>query len=207
MDAPASHPTPDTPTVSRPPREEQGEHRFLIHDVPWSTYCAMRDLLDRPGLRMTYLAGTLELMSPSETHEVQKKVLARLLELWALERGVRLYCYGSTTFRRELAERGLEPDECYTRDAPLDDAPDLAIEVIVSAPLLDKLAVYSGLGVREVWIWQNGQLAIHCLRGDVYERTERSERFPELDVAELARFALVPDPHDALIAYRAALRG
>lgn len=30
---------------------------------------------------------------------------------------------------------------------------------------------------------------------------------PELDVAELARFALMTDQHDALVAYRAALRG
>ncbi len=37
----------------------------------------------------------------------------RLLELCALEKDLPLVGYGSTTFRKEAAERGAEPDACY----------------------------------------------------------------------------------------------
>ena len=94
----------------------------------------LRDLLDGPGVRMTYLRGALELMSPSRLHEDVKTRLARLLELWALERDVPLYGYGSTTFRVEPRERGLEPDECYVVGQPMAEVPELAIEVVAEGP-------------------------------------------------------------------------
>jgi hypothetical protein len=51
---------PGSPVTSADP----AERRFVLHDVPWWTYVALRDALDHPGVRMTYLKGTLELMSP-----------------------------------------------------------------------------------------------------------------------------------------------
>src|SRR5262245_60318763 len=119
------------------PREEQ---RILLSNVPWSTYVVLRDSLASSGIRMTYLVGELEIMSPSREHEVGKKQVARLLELFCLERDVPLFGYGSTTFRKEEKERGLEPDECYCRGEGR-DVPDIAIEVIVTHGSLDKLAV------------------------------------------------------------------
>src|SRR5947209_18832994 len=80
------------------PAEEQ---RILLADVPWSTYVVLRDSVDSPGVRMTYLKGWLELMSPSRGHEIDKTQIARLLELFCLERDIPLFGYGSTTFRKE----------------------------------------------------------------------------------------------------------
>lgn len=206
MDLPSHTPHASAPDDARISDDMEGERRFLIHGVTWAAYCAMRELLGSPAVRMTFSNGTLELMSPSPSHESIKTLIARLLELWAVTRGVRLYGYGGTTFRLEARERGLEADECYTVGRSLVDYPDLAIEVVVSSPLLDKLSVYAGLGVPEVWIWQGGRLAIHCLREDGYERVARSERLPDLDVAELERFAALDDQHDAVTSYREALR-
>jgi len=92
---------------------------------------------------MTYLEGWRENTTPSRRHEVSKKQIARLLELFCLERNIPLYGYGSTTFRKEEKQRGLEPDECYSREADR-DLPDVAIEVVVSSPALDRLEVYAG---------------------------------------------------------------
>src|SRR5262245_32560564 len=116
-------------------RETRGESRFVIHGVPWWTYVALRDALDdHSGLKMTYLRGTLELMSPSTLHEDAKKIIARLIEVWAMERDVDLRGFGGATFRREAKERGLEPDECYKLGKLDDDAvPDIAIEVVVTS--------------------------------------------------------------------------
>jgi Uma2 family endonuclease len=72
-----------------------GEQRFTLHGITWEQYETLREATDHiPGLRMTYLEGVLELMSPSRDHEEIKKCLARLLEISALERGLPLNGYG-----------------------------------------------------------------------------------------------------------------
>ncbi|HEX6275793.1 MAG TPA: Uma2 family endonuclease [Polyangiaceae bacterium] len=181
------------------------EPRILLTNVPWATYVMLRDTVDSPGVRMTYLRGSLEIMSPSRTHEVGKTQIARLLELYCLERDIPLFGYGSTTFRKEEAERGLEPDECYCRgsDRPV---PDIALEVVVSLPAIDKLDVYRGLGVAEVWMFRDGRFQLFALRGDRYESLERSEVFPEIDLERIAHFAGEADQHAALRAFRDELR-
>lgn len=177
----------------------------MLSNVPWSTYVVLRDSLDSSGVRMTYLEGSLEIMSPSREHEIDKKQIARLLELFCLERDIPLYGYGSTTFRREDKERGLEPDECYCRDRD-SEVPDVALEVVRTNPLLDKLEVYRGLGVREVWIFREGTFSIVVLRGAIYESVPASVVFPEVDFAAIARFAVMTDQHAALRSFRDELR-
>jgi Uma2 family endonuclease len=114
------------------------EQRFVIHGVSFKDYVVLREALDIPGLRMTYCEGVLELMSPSTEHEDKKKTIARLIELYALERDVTLYGYGNATFRREAKERGCEPDECWTVGGKLRDYPDVALEVIRFVALDDQ---------------------------------------------------------------------
>ncbi|WP_437508252.1 Uma2 family endonuclease [Sorangium sp. So ce1099] len=184
----------------------QAEQRFVIHGVPWHTYVRLRDELDTPGLRMTFIEGTLELTSPSIDHEAAKKSIARLIELFALERDVPLYSYGSATFRREDRSRGLEPDECYCVGEALKEFPDIAIQVVLTSGGIDKLSVYSGLGVREVWFWERGAFQIHASRGEEYEAITASELLPNLDLVALARFVRWPDQHEAVKAFRSWLR-
>jgi len=67
------------------------------------------------------------------------------------------------------------------------DVPDIAIEVVYKH-VIDKLDVYAGLGVPEVWIWAEGALVVHRLVGSGYQISERSMLLPGLDLAELASF-------------------
>lgn len=74
---------------------------------------------------------------------VRLKTLARLLEIYALERDIPLVGYGAATFRKRAKERGVEPDECYVLGEPgkrEPAAPHLAIEVVLSSWELDKLS-------------------------------------------------------------------
>lgn len=186
------------------------EDRFVLHGVPWSAYVTLRDALDDQGsVKMTYLCGSLELMSPSTLHEDAKKIIARLVELWSMEREVDLRGFGGATFRREAKERGLEPDECYKLGKLDEDGiPDIAIEVVVSKRLVDKMAVYAGLGVPEVWEWRpSAAIIVHCLVGDAYQVRSRSVLLPDLDLALLSTFVRPGESHLQLAkAYRAALR-
>jgi Uma2 family endonuclease len=183
-----------------------GEQRFTLHGITWEQYETLREATDHiPGLRMTYLEGVLELMSPSRDHEGIKKCLARLLEIYALERGLPLNGYGSTTFRKRAKERGLEPDECYCV-GPLKEVPDIAVEVVLSSGGIDKLDVYGGLDVPEVWFWEDGRLAICQLAADGYHSAARSRFLPDLDVEQLLAFVRPDDQTEAVRAYRDALR-
>lgn len=198
-------------TASARPQElpddsSAGEQRFVVYGVSYKDYVVLREALDIPGLRMTYLKGKLELMSPSTKHEDIKTTIARLIEIYALERDVRLYGYGNATFRNEMAERGAEPDECWTVGEKIVHLPDIVLEVVLTSGGIAKLDVYAGLGVREVWFFEDGAFHLHALGDDGYRAIERSELVADLDFDALARFVSLGDQHEAAVAYRDWLR-
>lgn len=80
-------------------------------------------------------------------------------------------------------------------------SPDVAVEVFLTSGGIDKLDVYRGLGVPEVWIWKDGRIAVHALGESGYEQVERSGMLPELDLGALAECARLPDQADAVDAY------
>lgn len=185
------------------------EQRILINGVRWKDYVILREALDTPGLRMTYLEGSLEIMSPSPAHEAAKKSVARLVETYAFLLRIPLNGYGSTTFRREAKERGAEPDECWMYGRPLEEGgfPDVVLEVIEASPLLDKLAVYDGFSVPEVWIFEDGAFALHRRRKKGgYERVTKSSFMPDLDFERIAGLAKIVDQQQALEELERSLR-
>ncbi len=182
------------------------DQRVFLHEVSWDDLervIAIRG--DAAGPRLTYCEGELELMSPSVHHERIKTLLARLLYTYAEERGVELNGYGSWTLTSEPRERAVEPDECFVLGHE-QRTPDLAIEVIWTRGGLDKLPIYAGLGVREVWIWKDGAIEVHRLSGAAYVPAARSEIFPDLDLSELAALSGLANQTEAVREYRARLR-
>lgn len=185
------------------------EQRILINGVRWKDYVILREALDTPGLRMTYLEGSLEIMSPSTAHETAKKLVARLVETYAFLLRLALNGYGSTTFRKEAKERGAEPDECWTYGRTLEEGgfPDIVLEVIETHPLLDKLAVYDGFGVAELWLFEGGAFALYRRRKKGgYEKVTKSHFLPELDFALIAELAKITDQQKALEALERSVR-
>jgi Uma2 family endonuclease len=199
--------------LSAPPDPDTIDH-FVYLNVGWGDYeklLAMRG--DSSVPRITYLDGVVELMSPSRYHEVDKKSFARLLEAWSETAGVQLEGYGSWTLKSRRQKRGVEADECYTvgRVARDDrDRPDIAIEVVWTSGGIDKLDVYSKLGVREVWFYERGSLRFFALRGakrhEGYVEIPLSEIVPQLPADLLLACMREPDQRAALRALRAGLR-
>ncbi|WP_019498024.1 Uma2 family endonuclease [Pseudanabaena sp. PCC 6802] len=184
------------------------ESRILLHEISWQAYEQLVEIFrDRPHLRLTYLEGNLEIMTTSLEHEALKKILARLLEIYALEVDIPLYSYGSATFKQAAQMRGLEPDESYCI-GNRKEFPDLAIEIVVTSGNIDLLEIYKGLQVLEVWFWQDGQLALYRLREDRtgYDTITRSELFPNLDINLLPTYIRPEEEPEAVKAWRDVIR-
>ncbi len=177
------------------------EERRMISSVSWAQYEAvLADLEDRPGYRVTFLDGTLEIMSPSRRHEISTENIGRLLEAYLVENRIRFWGLGSTTFRSAEKTGGAEADKSYNLGTEK-EVPDLAIEVIVTSGGVDKLEIYRRLGVTEVWFFQDHAFAVYGLRGENYEPVSASELLPDLDLVMLADYAMQSDPLEALIEY------
>jgi Uma2 family endonuclease len=124
-----------------------------------------------------------------------------MLELYAFFADVPITATGSTTFRKEARERGAEPDESYSVERDIEEGqfPDLVIEVIERKPILDKLAVYDGFEIPEVWLLERSKLSVYRRKAKGgYSRSARSAFFPKLDLRALERFAARSDQDAAL---------
>ncbi len=199
------------PAAMNPPTipVEHIDQRVRLHGIDWEGYESFLALRgEQSGTRVTYLNGELELMSPSINHEIFKKTLARLLEAYAEERGIELSGYGSWTVKSAKDKLGVEADECYVvglRDAE-PTIPDIAIEVVWTSGGIDKLEVYRGLRVPEVWFWQKGVLRFFLLQDDGYLASTRSRLLPDLDPALIARCMGESSQTQAVRTLRSALR-
>ena len=167
------------------------DQRVVLHGVSWEDYEAVLAIRgESSGVRIAYREGELELMSPSLDHERLKTLIARLVEAYAEERDVELNGYGSWTVKHAEVRRGGEADECYVIGEPDVSRPDFAIEVVWTHGGLDKLDIYRGLGVPEVWMWIDDRITVHGLGRDGYEPVPGSQ-FPEQSA--------FPAPSQALI--------
>ena len=198
---------PSLPSIPAGEYVPTADQRVVMHNVHWSQYeahLAMRG--EKAVPRIAYLEGALELMSPSKEHERIKSYIGRLVEAYALERGIDLSPYGAWTLKSAPREAGVEPDECFIVGSDQsDDTPDLAVEVLWTSGGLDKLEIYARLGVGEVWFWREDRIQVYLLREGRYEVSERSGIFPHLDVALLASFLDRPTVLQAVRAFRDAL--
>jgi Uma2 family endonuclease len=183
------------------------EQRVRLEGVSWQQYESLLSTLgeDFPALRMSYLGGTLEIMTNSPLHEKLKKIIGMLIEAYFQETRTRFLAMGSATFREAAKQKGLEPDECYCLGQEK-AFPDLAIEVVLSSGLVDKLEIYQGLGVAEVWVWEVGKFTLYHLSEFGYQIVETSELLPGCDIALLASYVKPDEQFDAVMDYRDALR-
>jgi Uma2 family endonuclease len=177
------------------------EQRLVLEGISWTTYGRLVTELERGGIRLAYDQGRLEIMSPSFLHEIRKRQLGRMIEILAEELDLEIVGGGSTTFRREDAKRGLEPDECYWLanalaisqqteiDLAIDPPPDLAIEVDLTSSSLNKQPIYASLRIPEVWRYDGRNLEVLRLAADGgYAAAERSQSFPGIPLSSLLRF-------------------
>lgn len=179
-----------------------------LNGISWHEYEGFLNLIDnRPNLRLSYSNGTLEIMPLSLEHEAVKSLIARLLYVYADVMGIDLFSSGSTTFKKESKRVGLEPDESYCLDERK-EFPDLAIEIVLTSGSIDKLEIYKGLEVKEVWFWQDREFSIYNLRKDKsgYDRFSQSKLFPQLDFLQMAKYVIPESEPQMVRAWRQGIQ-
>jgi Uma2 family endonuclease len=179
------------------------ESHIVLEGVSWETYESILRDFEATGQRkrVTYNDGLLVIVSPIQKHEKWKSLLGCFIEAMADELDIPISTFGSTTWKRRKKKRGLEPNECFyiqneakvrgrmDVDLKKDPPPDLAIEVDLRPYLKNKLDVYAGLGVREVWCFDGLDLEMYVLRASgEYELVESSAAMPFLKPSDLKRF-------------------
>ncbi len=187
-----------TPTATTP--KPAGEKRVIFHGLRWQAYQQILHALgEHRSAHLTYDRGTLEITMPLEDHEFAARLIERFIYFLVAEMGLKIKTMGSTTLQREDLDRSPEPDNAYyiqnqplvagrTVDLQQDPPPDLVVDVDITHTDIEKLQLYAGLGVPELWRY-NGQVwRIYQLQAGEYQEVETSPTFPLVPKDRLYEF-------------------
>lgn len=164
---------------------------------------------DRRGPRIRYREGYLTLVTPSRLHEDRSDRLDGLVKAICVELAIAMRPTGSTLFRRRDLDHGIEADESYylanvarmrrvndTVDLNVCPPPDLMIEVAVTNPVSNALAICRALRVPEVWTYDAPRERLAFLELDAageYVEMLTSRSFPFLHAVEVVPWLESPD--------------
>ena len=189
-------------TDTRGRAAEAAEPGTVLRGISWETYRRLRDNPRNYRVRMSYLDGTLILMSPEYVHDFDSRRLTLVVDMVTEALDIPIQGTATTTLRRKgdrpRKGSGKEPDQAFyiggnaprmsrrkDLDLDLDPPPDLAIEVDNARDSRRALAIYARLGVPEVWRYKSRSKALWFgrLAGDRYEPVDRSVSLPRLTPA------------------------
>jgi Uma2 family endonuclease len=170
--------------------------RVLLSNVSWQEFEAiLEDLGEHRASRVAYDNGVLEIMTPLPEHEINKELVSDLVKALLEELDIEFCTLGSTTFKNEGINKGIEPDNCFyiqneaavrgknRLDLTVDPPPDLALEIDVTSRTHP--SIYQALGVPELWRFENGKLQINVLQEGKYIKGESSPNFPNFPLIEV----------------------
>jgi len=167
---------------------------LVLDDVSWDDYEELlNEIEDRPGFRVSYNEGRLEIMSPKPEHEECKRIIERIVDTLSDELDINVEPRGSATWKNK-PDKGTEGDTCYyvanaeriigKRDIDItkDPPPDLIIEVDSTNESLNKFVIYSTLHIPEIWRYdvKHSHLYMYELKGTDYVAIASSRSFPIL---------------------------
>lgn len=177
------------------------EQRIVLHNISWETFEALlKEVGENRGSRFAYECGTLEIMTPLLEHETFKIQLGRFIVVLAEELNIEIKSVGSTTLKRQVANRGIEPDSCYyiqnepairgklKLDLGTDPPPDLAIEIDLTSSSINKFDIYAALSISELWKYDGKELKFYQLEVEEYRERDVSLAFPLISVEDMSNF-------------------
>ncbi|MFM6226044.1 MAG: Uma2 family endonuclease [Dolichospermum sp.] len=185
---------------------EREAEPILISDLTWREFKAVEQLIERPGLRLSFLDGVLEIRkNPGKKYQIIKQRIASLVEIYLEFLGLDFTPTNSVTLENEFEKVKREGDESYELGANRKH-PDLVIEVVVSSGGINKLEAYKRLQIPEVWFWMNDELLFYSLGNEGYEAVSKSQLLPSLDVGLLMLCINTENHAQALREFRAGIK-
>ncbi|MBD2388352.1 Uma2 family endonuclease [Cylindrospermum sp. FACHB-282] len=170
--------------------------RIIFKDVTWQELeTILEELGEHRAARIAYDRGILEIMAPLPEHEYDKEIISDLVKALLEELDVEFVSLGSTTFRNQFMEKGIEPDQCFyiknealirgkkRLDLTIDPPPDLALEIDITSRTHPN--IYQALQVSELWRFEKGKLKINLLQDGNYVESQSSLNFPDLPLIEV----------------------
>ncbi len=191
------------------------ETRTVLQNISWQTFKAMLIEMgcDRIS-RIAYDSGLLEIMTPLMPHENSNRNIEGFILVLCEEFGFEVKSTGSITLTRDDLEKGGEPDSSFyiqnealvrdkeNIDLEKDPPPDLVLEVEYSRPKVDKLSLYTAMGINEFWRFNGTTLRIYMLAGKQYSEVEVSPTFA-IQVKDIPQFIQESKTSGQLAAKRA----
>lgn len=205
---PRSQAAPSSPGAPGP---GQGDQRIVIRGVGWDVYdCLSAAIGEGQHVRLTYDGEDLEIMTAGYWHERYKELLGKIVTALTQALNIDRTSCGETTWKRAELARGLQADLSYHFDPdklateraararrsedPADyPIPDLAVEIDLSVPQVDRPSIYAALGVAEVWRFDGRLLVIEHLQGDGSFASAESSRFLPIRADDVRRWLVDED--------------
>jgi Uma2 family endonuclease len=195
--------------------------RIVAAGVTWDDY---ENLVNQVGearnFRIAFDGMNIEMMTLGPFHERQKSRLDLFIAFVAGELKVRSQPMGSTTWRRKKLKRAIESDLCYYFEPAklaavasaadsdnIDDFPnpDLAVEVDVSPPKIDRSGIYAALSVPEFWRARKKSVSIEQLGPHGKYVPVPQSRFLPVRPEDVTRWVFNEDAND-LVTWQERLR-
>ena len=207
-------PTATAKTKAKAPRQQrvEGERRWLIPDLDWQDYEELGQLLPE-RFRLTFDGSSLEIMVTSQLHDDYADALDSFFKAVAGALGVLFKPYRSATWARPELQRAIEADNCYylnpvkiraglvgraKKSRKVEDYPnpDLAIEVDLSPPKIDREGIYAALKVAELWTFDGANLIISRLDKTGRYRPVKGSAYLPISSHEVPRWIIEEDLSD-----------
>src|SRR5260370_17570206 len=139
-------------------------------------------------------------MSRKGKHGLVRETIVVVMGIVSEELEIEIQGLGSTTFKREEFERGLEADSGFyiekgalvrgkdRLDLPADPLPEIVFEVDITGSSLHKDSIFAQLGVPEVWRHDGKNMEILVRSAEGYHKSQVSSALPFITAEILERF-------------------
>jgi Uma2 family endonuclease len=166
----------------------KGDVRTIQRRKTWAQFEYLQKGFEHTGgIKLFYYNGIIEILMPGAAHELFKKIIAILIEVFLLDRRIEFAPTGSMTQKRE-GTAAVEADESYEIQGF-----KLCVEINFTSGDESKLDCYQELGIDEVWFWEDGILAVYHLQSEGYQRVSSSQipALVSIDLAIMAQCILI----------------
>jgi len=211
---------PGDSTSWLPPVLPHGDHRTVFRGASWEAYQSLSQAQSEgEHVRLAYDGKDLEIVTTGNIHENLKILAGKFVHAVASWRGISHASFGEATLNAVNAKRGLQADHSYCFDPekvrmaraalgrestdPVDyPTPDLAIEIDMSPPQIDRPSIYAALNVPEVWrIIRGRRVIIEHLQPDGSYAPADASRFLPVSADEIHSWLTAEDVNQEEVWY------